>query len=74
MGCISLHYGIGGTVKDLSLGFVNNEISSINECFNQTFYASEIKDFDCFIHKASCRFINEIDNNIIAKVKKIFTY
>lgn len=69
IGCITLHYGIGGRVKDLSLGFVNNEVSFANECFNRSLIASEVQGFDCFIHKASCWFINEIDSEIIAKVK-----
>lgn len=70
VGCITLHYGIGGRIKDLSIGIVNQEVSFADECFNKSLITSEVRGFDCFVHKASCRFIHEIDDDILAKVNK----
>lgn len=69
VGCITLHYGIGGRIKDLSIGVVNHEVSFADECFNSSLITSEVRGFDCSVFKASCRFIHEIDDEILVKVK-----
>lgn len=68
IGCLCLHFGVGGTIKGLTLGFVNNEVSSIEECFNRSLVTFDVHDFECTLHKVSCRFINEFDESIASKV------
>lgn len=68
VGCICLNYAIGGRISGLTLGVVDHEIDSFDECLNQT--ATEVRrdGLDCFVRKASCRFINEFDDEVASKV------
>lgn len=66
---ITLHYGVGGQIKDMSLGFVNNEIESFDECFNRSLVTSEIQGFDCRLNKVSCIFMDEFSDEIATKVR-----
>lgn len=68
IGCICLHYGVGGKIKELAIGIVNHEVTSYKECFNQTSITVNIQGFECLLNKASCRFIEEIDSEIANKV------
>lgn len=72
LGCVTLHYGIGGEIKGIKLGIVNHEVTFNDECFNNSLVTSEIRGYDCFLHKVSCRFIQEFDENVAEKVKFFF--
>lgn len=65
---ICLHYAIGGRIHDLTLGIVNNEVESINECFNKTLRTTSLADLECSLNKVSCRFIDSFDSEIAEKV------
>lgn len=65
---VLLNYAIGGRIRDLSLGFVNNEVDSINQCFNESLRTTNLNGFECHLNKISCRFINEFDDEIAKKV------
>lgn len=67
IGCIALHYGIGDKIN-VTLGIINNEVASLDECFNRSLITSEIQNFDCVVNKLSCRFINDFESDVVAKV------
>lgn len=68
VGCICLNYAIGGRIGGLTLGVVDYEIASLDECLNQTATEVRREGFDCFVRTASCRFMNEFDDQIASKV------
>lgn len=68
IGCICLHFGVGGRIHGLTLGIVNNEIASYEQCFNKSLVSSQVRDLDCLVQRASCRFIQEISDDIAFKV------
>lgn len=59
--CLALHYAIGGRIRDLSLGVVNNELRSYEDCSNISLTTVKRQGFDCLLEKVSCRFIDAID-------------
>lgn len=63
-----LNYAIGGRIRDLTLGFVNNEVDSINQCFNESLQTINLDGFECHLNKISCRFINGFDDKTAKKV------
>ena len=71
IGCLCLHFGVGGLIREIKLGIVNSEVSSIEECFNQSLVTFEVQGFQCTPHKLSCRFIDEFDNGIAEKVSSL---
>lgn len=62
LGCLNLHFGIGGEIKDLTLGVISHEVKSINECFNQSLKTYELVESECVLQKTSCRFIKELND------------
>lgn len=74
IGCLNLHYGIGGEIKGLTLGVVNDEVNSMNECFNKSLITYDLMpDSTCILHKTSCRFIHELlDDNLTEIVSEFF--
>jgi hypothetical protein len=65
---MSLNYGLGGKITNLRLGVINEEIQSYSECLNETLLAVDREGYDCKFERASCRFLNEIDDADIMKV------
>lgn len=63
-----MHYAVGGKINGLIIGIVNSEITSLNECSNRSLLSTEIIDYNCHFERASCRFINEIGDEIDQKV------
>ncbi|CAG9760962.1 unnamed protein product [Ceutorhynchus assimilis] len=62
-------HGVGGEVKDLKLGIVNDETMT-TRCSNFVFNGTtEIHDFDCNFYNMSCRFLEYLEHPMIAKVK-----
>lgn len=64
--------GVGGDVKDLKLGIVNDE-SMTTRCpgfiFNGT---TEPYNFgDCHFYNATCRFLEYLEHPMINKVKQL---
>lgn len=72
IGCICLHFGVGGRIRGLALGIVNNEAEDY-ECFNKSLITTMIHGYSCKLNKVSCRFINELSDDFIGKVEKLFT-
>lgn len=68
IGCICLHYAIGGKIKDLTLGIVNEEVMSREVCLNSSLRTFEITNSWCSINKVSCRFIEAIEADNVKKV------
>ncbi|CRK87266.1 CLUMA_CG001068, isoform A [Clunio marinus] len=65
--CFCLHYAAGGRIKYLTIGIINNEVTNYKDCLNQSVSSVVPSGFDCILHKVSCRFINEFDDNIAEK-------
>lgn len=61
--------GVGGDVKGLKLGIVNDETMT-TRCQNFDFNGTtEIHDFtDCHFHNMSCRFLEYLEHPMIHKV------
>lgn len=72
--CCCFNYAIGGNFQGLSLGVVNNEVMSIDECFDRSLITVEIQQFRCTFHKLSCRFINVFDDSVANKVSRMFLF
>jgi hypothetical protein len=73
IGCLALHFAIGGRIKDIHVAIVNNEISSINDCLNKSMSVPKIDGFSCSLNKVSCRFIDELkpeDMNLVSWLKQ----
>lgn len=68
VGIIGLHYSIGGDPKGLTLGIVDEEIRSYQDCKNMSLQTFVKDNHDCHLHKISCRFIREIDDDVAVKV------
>lgn len=60
---LSIHYGVGGSIKDLSFGFVNNEDPSMQQCFNKSLVSTVVEGYDCTLNKVSCKFIELFDSS-----------
>lgn len=65
-----MNFTIGGNVTGLSIGIVNNEVSSSQECAN---VSQKMISFDCVHEKVSCRFINLIDETFALTVSILET-
>lgn len=59
---------MGGFPEGLKLGIVNDEVEFISECSNQSLKTFHIQDYDCYLNKISCRYINEINDSVAIKV------
>lgn len=68
IGCLGLHYGPGGKINNLAIGFVNNEVKSIEECYNKTLLTAEFVGRHCTLHKASCEFVKLLGDDVLQKV------
>jgi hypothetical protein len=64
LSCFNMFYGLGNRIKGLELGVVNEEISSITDCYNSSLKTFQVQNFDCRLTKVSCDFIREFDQSI----------
>lgn len=62
------YLAIGGNPIGLKLGIVDHEIISYQDCTNSSLITTFIHDDTCDLHKVSCRFLNEINDDIAIKV------
>jgi hypothetical protein len=65
--CIALHFGIGGIITGLKFGIVNEELTEQCSLHNPNLI-EEITDYECILNKASCEFVNKIDDEFAFKV------
>lgn len=63
-----MNYGMGGRIKYLKLGIVNEEVDFDEQCSNRSLVTIKFQDDVCLPSKASCRFIDELDENVATKV------
>ncbi|XP_053695189.1 ABC transporter G family member 20 [Sabethes cyaneus] len=62
---VSFYVAIGGDPKELRLGIVNDEVSNIQECFNQSLITTSFHDdYDCDLYKVSCRFLETLNRTV----------
>lgn len=69
VGCFSLYVGTGGELKGLPIGIVNNEVTTIDECFSGSLVTTQIQGDHCRLNKISCRLIDELQGEFISKVE-----
>lgn len=65
---IFFYLAIGGNPIGLKLGIVDDEISSFQECTNSSLITTFVHDDTCDLHKISCRFLNELHDDVAIKV------
>uniref|UniRef100_A0A182QE61 Uncharacterized protein n=1 Tax=Anopheles farauti TaxID=69004 RepID=A0A182QE61_9DIPT len=62
---VSFYVAIGGNPKDLRLGIVNEELSNIRQCFNESLITTYYReDYDCDLYKVSCRFLEKLNRSV----------
>jgi hypothetical protein len=66
--CFGMHFGVGGRLKHLSLGIVNDEVGFVDRCSNRSLVSVEVVGFMCTVKRASCRFIDELQDDFAEKV------
>jgi hypothetical protein len=67
--CIyGMHNALGGKIKDLKIGIVNDEISHFSDCRNMSMTQPILTNSSCRLNKASCGFIDEFDAEVAQKV------
>lgn len=66
--CIACYYGIGGRIKGLKLGIVNEEVKSPSECLSQKLPVMNLSTNDCDLQKLSCTFLSGFDDSDFIKV------
>lgn len=59
---------IGGNPIGLKIGIVDDEIASYRDCTNSSLISTFVHDGTCDLHKVSCRFLNELDDDVAIKV------
>lgn len=64
----SYHFSLGGKIENLVLGIVNNEISG--QCSNVS-STVDVKGFTCLPENISCRFIDDIENEMVKMVSSV---
>lgn len=62
------YYTIGGNPKGLKIGIVDHEIIDYSECNKDTLISTFSYDFTCDLYLISCRFLNELTDDIATKV------
>lgn len=70
--CAGMHFGVGGIIKGMQLGVVNDEVPNNNDCANSSLITFRREGVECVLNKVSCRFIQEFDEDIAKKVRSIF--
>lgn len=59
---------IGGNPIGLKIGIVDGEIMSYEDCTNSSLITTFVHDFECDLHKVSCRFLNDLTDDVATKV------
>lgn len=65
---VAFYLAVGGNPIGLKIGIVNNEIQSYQDCSNSSLITTFIHDSTCDLHKVSCRFLHELDDDVGIKV------
>lgn len=65
---IFFYSAIGGSPIGLRIGIVSGELSNYQDCFNQSLVTAIARDQSCELHKVSCRFLNELNDEVAVKV------
>ncbi|XP_049284183.1 ABC transporter G family member 20 isoform X1 [Anopheles funestus] len=62
---VSFYIAVGGNPKDLRLGIVNEELTNIRQCFNESLITTYYReDYDCDLYKVSCRFLEKLNRSV----------
>uniref|UniRef100_A0A182SQH1 ABC transmembrane type-2 domain-containing protein n=1 Tax=Anopheles maculatus TaxID=74869 RepID=A0A182SQH1_9DIPT len=62
---VSFYIAVGGNPKDLRLGIVNEELTNIRQCFNESLITTYYReDYDCDLYKVSCRFMEKLNRSV----------
>ncbi|EAA01628.5 AGAP002060-PA [Anopheles gambiae str. PEST] len=62
---VSFYVAVGGNPKDLRLGIVNEELTNIRQCFNESLITTYYReDYDCDLYKVSCRFLEKLNRSV----------
>lgn len=64
-----MNFAIGGNVTGMILGIVNNEVEYMEQCFNSSLTTASFEGFECTLNKVSCRFINQLNDSELVKVR-----
>jgi ABC-type multidrug transport system permease subunit len=64
---VSFYLIIGTDPKLLKLAIVNHEISNFSECSDPVLQTTTIRDYNCYVNKVSCRFLNRLNDSIATK-------
>lgn len=64
---------IGGNPVGLSLGIVNEELNSYQDCLNNSLITVERHEDSCDYHKLSCRFLHHLNDSVAIKVIILIT-
>jgi ABC-type Na+ efflux pump permease subunit len=59
---------MGGNPKGLKIGIVDKEIMDYSECDKSTLISTIPHDYTCDLHLISCRFLDELTDDIVTKV------
>uniref|UniRef100_A0A182JPM5 Uncharacterized protein n=1 Tax=Anopheles christyi TaxID=43041 RepID=A0A182JPM5_9DIPT len=62
---VSFYIAVGGNPKGLRLGIVNDEVTNIRQCFNESLITTYYReDYDCDLYKVSCRFMEKLNRSV----------
>lgn len=62
------YLAIGGNPRNLNIGIVNQEVMNFEDCANHTMITAMPHDDTCDLFKISCRFIDELGDELAKKV------
>ena len=65
---LSTCLSVSGSMSGLSLGIVNDEVTSFKDCLDSNYSAVTFDGKDCHLNKASCTFITNIDQSLVELV------
>lgn len=65
---VFFYLAIGGNPIGLKLGIVDHEITSFDDCTNSSLITTFVHDDTCDLHKVSCRFLNDLTDDVAIKV------
>jgi hypothetical protein len=60
---------VGTKLNGLVLGIVNNEVANYSDCFNPSLETYKVDRHECSLRLLSCRFIGELDQNVMELVR-----
>ncbi|XP_053672048.1 ABC transporter G family member 20 [Anopheles nili] len=62
---VSFYIAVGGNPKGLRLGIVNEELTNIRHCFNESLMTTYYReDYECDLYKVSCRFLEKLNRSV----------